>query len=157
MRFFTVVDALKGYHQCALDEESMALTTFSTPEGLHQYTRLPMGISHNGRRFHDIFCHIPITARCMEDIIIFSRTYEEHIRLLRLLFRTADEHNVSFNKKKTIFASHTGVFAGYVVSEHGFCPNPALTQAILEFPQPSNVIFGHFLGSAKKPGISARR
>lgn len=37
MRFFTVVDALKGYHQCALDEESMGLTTFATPEGLHQY------------------------------------------------------------------------------------------------------------------------
>lgn len=31
------------------------------------------------------------------------------------------------------------MFAGYVVSEHGFCPNPALTQAIREFPQPSNV------------------
>lgn len=55
MNFFTVVDALKGYHQCAFDEESMALTTFSTPEGLYQYTRLPMGICHAGddygRRF----------------------------------------------------------------------------------------------------------
>ena len=83
MRFFAVVDALKGYHQCALYEESMALTTFSTPEGLHQYTRLPMGISHAGddyeRRFHDIFGHIPNTARCMEDLIIYSRTYDEHI------------------------------------------------------------------------------
>jgi hypothetical protein len=75
----------------------------------------------------------------MEDIIIFFRTNEEHICLLRLLSRTADEHNVSFNKNKTVLASHTGVFAGYVVSEHGFCPNHALTQAIREFPQSSNV------------------
>ncbi len=42
-------------------------------------------------------------------------------------------------KNKTVFASHTGVFAGYVVSEHGFCPNHALTQVIREFPQSSNV------------------
>jgi hypothetical protein len=48
MRYFTVVDALKGYHQFALDEDSMALTTFATPEGLHHYTRLPMGICHAG-------------------------------------------------------------------------------------------------------------
>ena len=31
------------------------------------------------------------------------------------------------------------MFAGYVVSEHGFCPNPDLTCAIREFPQPSNI------------------
>jgi hypothetical protein len=111
MKFFTVVDALKGYHQCALDEESMALTTFTTPDGLHQYTRLPMGISHAGddygRRFSDIFGHIPNTARCMEDLVIYSRTYEEHISLLRMLFKTANDNNVSFNKNKTVFAKPT--------------------------------------------------
>ena len=109
MKFFTVVDALKGYHQCALDTESMSLTTFATPEGLHQYTRLPMGISHAGddygRRFSDIFGHIPNTAHCMEDLVIYSRTYEEHINLLRMLFKTANDNNVSFNKSKTVFSS----------------------------------------------------
>ncbi len=71
MQFFTVVDALKGYHQCALDTESMALTTFATPDGLHQYTRLPMGISHAGddygRRFFRHFWthpqHCPLHGR----------------------------------------------------------------------------------------------
>ena len=37
MKFFTVIDALKGYHQVQLDEESAALTTFSTPFGRFQY------------------------------------------------------------------------------------------------------------------------
>jgi hypothetical protein len=31
MKFFTVIDALKGYHQVELDEESSAMMTFSTP------------------------------------------------------------------------------------------------------------------------------
>lgn len=61
----------------------MVLTTFATPEGLHQYTRLPMGICHTGddyvRRISDIFGHIPNTARCMEDLVIYSRTYEKHV------------------------------------------------------------------------------
>ena len=143
MRVFTVVDALKGYHQCALDAESMALTTFATPEGLHQYTRLPMGICHAGddygRRFSDIFGHIPNTARCMEDLVIYSRTYEEHITLLRLLFQTAQDNNVSFNRKKTMFAKETAIFAGYVVSTDGFRPNPELMRAIRDFPFPKNV------------------
>jgi hypothetical protein len=79
--FLTVVDALKRYLQCAFDEESIALTTFSTPEGLPSI-RLPTSISNAGddygRQFHDIFGHIPNTAPCMEDIIIFFLTYEEH-------------------------------------------------------------------------------
>ena len=37
MKFFTVIDALKGYHQVQLDEESAALTTLSTPFGRFQY------------------------------------------------------------------------------------------------------------------------
>jgi hypothetical protein len=85
MIFFTVVDVLKGYHQCVLDAESMALTTFSTPEGLHQYTRLSMGICHAsyyfGRRFFDIFGHIPNTTG-MEDLVIYLRTHEEHVDFL---------------------------------------------------------------------------
>jgi hypothetical protein len=85
MIFFTVVDVLKGYHQCVLDAESMAFTTFSTPEGLHQYTRPPMGICHAsdyfGRRFFDIFGRIPNTTR-MEDLVIYLRTHEEHVDLL---------------------------------------------------------------------------
>jgi hypothetical protein len=138
-----VVDALKGYHQCALDEESMALTTFSTPKGLYQYTRLPMGICHAGddygRRFSDIFGHIPNTARCMEDLVIYSRTYEEHVDLLRILFKTANDNNVSFNKKKTVYANTTANFAGYEISADGFRPNPELARTIREFPRPSNV------------------
>ncbi|EFX66601.1 hypothetical protein DAPPUDRAFT_262825 [Daphnia pulex] len=92
-------------------------------------------------------------AQCKEDIIIFSRTFEENIRLLRLLFCTADEHNVSFNKKKTVLASLTGVFVGYVVSENGFCPNHALTQAIREFLQPSNLTdLRSFVGLCQQVG-----
>ena len=83
----------------------MALTTFATPEGLHQYTRHPMGICHAGkdygRRFHDILGHIPNTSRCMEDPIIFSKTYDEHKQLLQTVLKKAEENNVGFNKKKT--------------------------------------------------------
>ena len=46
MKFFTVIDALKGYHQGPLDDESAAMTTFSTPFGRYMYHRLPFGTCH---------------------------------------------------------------------------------------------------------------
>ena len=44
-KFFTVLDAMKGYHQCPLDQESQLLTTFITPFGRFKYMRAPYGIS----------------------------------------------------------------------------------------------------------------
>ncbi|KAE8185125.1 hypothetical protein CF328_g7636, partial [Tilletia controversa] len=43
-RFFTVVDANKGYYQFLLDQESRDLTSFITFRGLRRYRRLPFGL-----------------------------------------------------------------------------------------------------------------
>ena len=43
--YFTVLDAMKGYHQCPLDEESQALRTFITPYSRFKYLRDPYGLS----------------------------------------------------------------------------------------------------------------
>ena len=117
MKFFTMFDGLKGYHMIRLDEESMALTTFSTPFGLFQYTRLPMGICHAGdsfgSRYHQVFGDLPI-ARCVEDLCVYAATYPEMIALTKKIVERADKYNVSFNSKKTIgaFAVEEGDFAG---------------------------------------------
>ena len=43
-KFFSVLDATKGYYSCQLTEESSLLTTFATPFGRFRYLRLPMGL-----------------------------------------------------------------------------------------------------------------
>ena len=48
---FAVFDALKGYHQILLDEESMDLTAFMTPFGRYRYRRVPFGMSSAGDVF----------------------------------------------------------------------------------------------------------
>ena len=143
MKFFTMFDGLKGYHMIRLDEESMALTTFSTPFGLFQYTRLPMGICHAGdsfgSRYHQVFGDLPI-ARCVEDLCVYAATYPEMIALTKKIVERADKYNVSFNSKKTIgaFAVEEGDFAGYRLNSEGYGPSPELTRAIEEFPRPAD-------------------
>ena len=44
-KYFTVIDAAKGYHQCPLDKESQLYTTFITPFGCFKYLRTPYGLS----------------------------------------------------------------------------------------------------------------
>jgi len=58
-KFFTMFDALKGYHQCPLDEASQLLTTFITPFGRYKFLRAPFGIcsisEHYNRRMDEAF------------------------------------------------------------------------------------------------------
>ena len=144
MKFFTMFDGLKGYHMVPLDEESIALTTFSTPFGLYQYTRLPMGICHAGdsfgSRIHAIFGDIRNVATCVEDMCAYAETYQEMLALNKKIIQRADEHNVSFNIKKTtaVFAAEEGDFAGFCLNSEGYRPSPELTRAIAEFPKPTD-------------------
>ena len=143
MKFFTVIDALKGYHQVLLDDESSAMTTFSTPFGRYKYNRLPFGVSlagdDYGRRLAEIFDGFPNYRRVVEDILVFSETWEEHVDLVRRLFHLAAEHNIAINVGKIVFGQPSVLFGGYVVSENGFRPSPDLLKAIQEFPTPTCV------------------
>ncbi|XP_045025183.1 uncharacterized protein LOC123469907 [Daphnia magna] len=143
MRFFTVIDALKGYHQVLLDDPSIDLTTFSTPCGRYQYLRLPFGVTHAGddycRRVSEIFYDLSNCRRIVEDVLIFSATYDEHVKAVRTVFARAAAHNVSINTAKIVFAQPAVTFGGYVVEENGFRPDPALRRAISEFPVPKSI------------------
>ena len=50
-KHFAVFDALHGYWQIPLDEESKSLTTFITEFGRYWYRRAPMGLTSSGDEF----------------------------------------------------------------------------------------------------------
>jgi hypothetical protein len=51
-KIFTKLDAMKGYHQCPLHEDSQLLTTFITPFGRFKYLRAPYGISSISKHYN---------------------------------------------------------------------------------------------------------
>ena len=143
MKFFTVVDALKGYHQVPLDDESIDHTTFSTPFGRYKYLRLPFGIKQAGDdyccRVSEVFDDVPNTRRVVEDILVYSSTYEDHVKAVRALFKQETTHGVAINTSKMVFAQPAVTFGGYVVDSDGFRPDPKLTRAISDFPTPHSI------------------
>jgi hypothetical protein len=143
MKFFKVMDVLKGYHQVPLDDESIDLKTFSTPFEQYQYLRLPFGVAHAGDdycgRVADVFDDLPNCRRIVEDILVYSATYEEHIEAVRRLFHRAAAHNVAINTTKIVSAQPAVTFRGYVVDADGFRPNQELTRAIRQFPTPGSI------------------
>ncbi|KZS09590.1 Uncharacterized protein APZ42_026149 [Daphnia magna] len=119
------------------------MTTFSTPFGRYMYHRLPFGVCHAGddysRRVSAVFDDIPNCRRIIEDILIFSETYEEHVSLVKQVFQRAADIQIAINTSKIKFAQPSVLFGGYILSSTGFRPNPELLSAISRFPNPTNI------------------
>ncbi|XP_077936125.1 uncharacterized protein LOC144383152 [Gasterosteus aculeatus] len=83
-RFFTTLDLTKGYWQIPLSPESKEKTAFSTPCGLYQFTTLPFGLFGAPATFQRLMDrvlrpHAAYAATYLDDVIIHSTTWAEHI------------------------------------------------------------------------------
>ena len=103
-KYFTVFDALKGYHQCPLDERSQKLTTFITPFGRFKYLCAPYGISsiseHYNRRMDEAFAGLPNFRKIVDDVVIFDQDKDQHIQHVRQFLCRCEERGISLNKDK---------------------------------------------------------
>ena len=79
-----------------LDDESSLMTTISTPFGRYRYLRLPFGVSlagdDYGRRLADVSDDFPNCRGVVEDVLVFSATWDEHVSLVRNLFHLVVRH-----------------------------------------------------------------
>jgi hypothetical protein len=84
-----------------------------------------------------------------DDILVYSRTYEEHLSHLSQVFQwlSADQWKIKLSKCQ--FAKRSVSYLGHVISEQGLSTDPAKIQAIVSWLTPSNVYELHgFLGLA---------
>ena len=98
---FTVMDAMKGYHQCPLDEESQLLTTFITPFGRFKYLRAPYGISsiseHYDRRMAEAFTGLSGFRRIVDNIVVYDSDKRQHTDHVRQFLQRCVDHQIALN------------------------------------------------------------
>ena len=79
-KVFTVLDALKVYHQCSLDQQSQPLTTFTTQLGRFKYLMSPYGISSISEHYNRLMTEAFTGFRCIvDDIMIYDNNAADHI------------------------------------------------------------------------------
>ena len=138
---FTIVDALKGYHQIPLEEDSQELTTFITPFGRFCYLMSPFGISsiseHYNRRMDEALAGLERTEHIVDDCLVASKA-DEHEADVRRFLQRCQERGIALNRDKFVYASTEVTFAGLRLSRKGFSIDPGLLQAVREFPTPTD-------------------
>jgi len=135
---FTVLDAMKGYHQCPLAEDSQHLTTFITPFGRFKYLRAPYGLSsiaeHYNRRMAEAFEGLTGFRRIVDDIVIYDKDIESHASHVKQFLQRCQERHIALNKDKCRFFQQKVTFAGFELSSTGYCIDSSVCDAITKFP-----------------------
>ena len=75
----------------------------------------------------------------LDDIIIFSSTFEQHLFRLRCVLDRLRAANLVLNHGKSSFGQSSVLFPGHIVTQEGIEPNSEKTQAVREFPRRRNV------------------
>jgi hypothetical protein len=75
----------------------------------------------------------------IDDILIYSKTEEEHERHLRLVFETLRKNKFYVKLKKCEFWLLKVAFLGHVFNQQGILVDPSKVSTIIDWPRPSNV------------------
>lgn len=141
-RYFSTLDLASGYWQVPMAEESIPKTAFITHAGLYEFTVLPFGLKTAPSAFQRLMDVVLAGLKwqsCLvyiDDIIIFSVTYGQHLQDLRGVFERLRNAGLKCKLKKCHLAQSEVVFLGHVISAAGVKPNPMKIQAIMDFLKP---------------------
>ena len=144
-KYFSTLDLRSGYHQVEMDKTSQQYTAFATASGLYEFCVLPFGLCNAPSTFQRLMHQVlhgldwNICLIYLDDIIIFSRTFEEHLSRLRLVLDRLRAAKLTLNPSKCFFGQQSVLFLGHLISQNGVQPNPAKTQVVRDFPRPHNV------------------
>ena len=142
--WFSTLDLKSGFHQVSIAEEDRPKTAFSIPgSGLWQWRVLPFGLINSPsvfeRLMERVFAGLTflILFIYLDDIIVYSKTFEEHLENLGIVFERLKEANLKLYPKKCNLLCRKVAFLGHEVSKSGISTDPSKVQAVKEWPQPN--------------------
>eukprot|EP00253_Pinus_taeda_P019019 PITA_19019 len=142
---FSKIDLRSGYHQIRIKDEDIAKTTFRTRYGHYEFVVLPFGLTNAPTTFMCLMNGIfhpyldQFVLIFIDDILIYSRTIEEHHENLRIVLQTLREHQLYAKFSKCDFFKEEIQYLGHVISKDGIAVDPEKIKAIMDWPIPKDV------------------
>lgn len=143
-KYFTKFDIPAAFHRIRIKEGDEWKTAFRTHLGHYEYLVMPFGLTNAPatfqayinnvlREYIDVFVCVYI-----DDILIYSRTLEQHVEHVRKVLRALKKHNLRLKPSKSEFHVQRTKFVGCVVSPDGIEVDPDKIKKVEDWPEPLN-------------------
>src|SRR6266540_5297796 len=144
-KYYTSIDLASGYWQVEVDKNSQDITAFVTPWGLYQFNVMPFRLTNASATFqrlmnyvlHDYLNNFVVVY--LDDILVYSDTFEEHLVHLRKVFDKLREANLVIKLKKCKFGQRKIKFLGHTIRTNGLRIDPENIGKIINCPVPTDV------------------
>jgi len=143
--WFTKLDRLSGYHQIRMAEGEEFKTAFRTHQGLYEFLVMPFGVTGGPSTFQGVvnFTFDDLLRKgvllFMDDILVHTKTLEEHIKLLKEVFRKLQEHQFVIKRSKCVFAHQKLEYLGHIIGADGVATEPSKVATVAAWPVPNNL------------------
>jgi hypothetical protein len=136
---FSKIDLRSGYHQLKIQESDILKTAFRTRYGLYKYTVMSFRLTNAPAYFmylmNKVFMEYldKFVVVFIDDILVFSKTEEEHEKHLRLVLEKLRSNKLYVKFRKCEFWLTTVTFLGHVISVGGVSVDPGKVKDVLNW------------------------
>ncbi|KRH93336.1 pol polyprotein, partial [Pseudoloma neurophilia] len=141
---FSTLDATSGYYQIKMSENSSPFTAFSWKRGHYEFNRMPFGLCNAPATFQRYMDTLfkgmeHFVLPYLDDLIIFSKTREEHVKHIKEVFNVLSKAQVVLNKSKCQFFRKELIILGNRISKGSVSPDPSKIKTIQAHKLPTTI------------------
>ena len=127
-KVFSKLDAVSGYWQIKLSQESQKFCTFNTRLGRYSFTRLLYGLKSAGEMYQrsvpNMVQDIEDCEAIVDDILIWGKDIAEHDKRLKQVLDRIRGYGMKLNRSKCEFRKNSISYVGHVLTGQGVKPDP---------------------------------
>ena len=133
---FSRLEQGKAYHQGYIEPSSQHLTASTTPWGLYDWVCIPLGLKNAPGEYQRFMKRYlgelrdNICILYLDDVICFSKTFEDHLDHLHKVFQKLREHGVKLEPSKCKISKCEVSCLGRIFSADGYHSDPAGLQSV---------------------------
>ena len=139
--FFSKLDLKSGFWQIPVKEEDRHKTAFVTEGGLYEWNVLAQGLKNSPPSFQRVMAEVLAPCRAfsliyIDDIIIFSRSINEHVQHLSQVLSLLSRHNFQVNPPKCNICHERIEYLSHVITRDSVMPSQDKIRAIMQLREP---------------------
>lgn len=142
--WMSTTDLSAGFYNIMCTPRAKEVLAFSTHNTHATWRRMPFGATSAPSCFQRLMhaCLQGLTWNIclvyLDDVLVFSQTFEEHLDHLQQVFNRFRSANLRINGKKCEFLLDELIWLGFKVSSTGVAVDERKVQAVTDFPTPRN-------------------